>query len=478
MSAKDVYRVEVMGRVKAGSVRLGAAAALLAVSYRQVKRIWQRYRTGGAKALVHRHVGHVSNRRRPGAERTRVLQLIREKYSGDITTRFGPTLAAEHLASEDGIVIDHETLRRWMLTDGLWSRRRTRSPYRQRRERKAHFGELVQLDGSPHAWLEARGPSGCAMTLVDDATGQTLLQFAPQETIWAAAAVLRAWVETYGVPQALYTDWKNVYVRRPTEEERLAGRVPVTHFGRMCARLDIQIIPASSPQAKGRIERQQGTQQDRLIKNCAAPPSRPTRPPMRSSPRGICRTTMPALRARRRLPTIFIAGHRPRGGLTASFSSRRRAPSPMIGWCAITIGSCNWSAPVRACRRAAPCGSAKPPMDSSRSGIGIASCAAKRLRRRRRSPPRRYRDPRQPRAAVPACPHIATIRGQTIRGGMATSRRHHPSGRCATDDDSAPVDAAGAVDAQDAPTAPCKTRRARFAQRPQGILLFTRGHFS
>jgi quercetin dioxygenase-like cupin family protein len=137
---------------------------------------------------------------------------------------------------------------------------------RQRRERKPHFGELVQLDGSQHPWLEERGPSGCAMTLVDDATHRVLLQFAPQETTWAAADVLRAWIETYGVPQALYTDWKNVYVRRPTEAERLAAIAPLTQFGRMCAALDIQIIPASSPQAKGRSERQHGTQQDRLIK--------------------------------------------------------------------------------------------------------------------------------------------------------------------------------------------------------------------
>lgn len=129
-------------------------------------------------------------------------------------SRFGPTLAAEHLASEDGVTVDHETLRRWMLAAGLWQRRRQRSPYRQRRVRKAHVGELVQLDGSEHAWLEARGPSGCAMTLVDDATGQVLLQCAPRETTWAAADVLRAWIEQYGVPQALYTDWKTVYVRR------------------------------------------------------------------------------------------------------------------------------------------------------------------------------------------------------------------------------------------------------------------------
>jgi len=192
--------------------------------------------------------------------RSQVLQLVRDKYSGGIEERFGPSLAAEHLASEDGLEIDAETLRRWMLATGLWSRER------KRRERKAHFGELVQLDGSFHAWLEERGPEGCLMNLVDDATGTTLCQLGKQETTWAAANVLRRWIEQYGVPQALYTDWKNVYVRPASEAEKQAGQAPLTQFGRMCAKLGIRIIAASSAQAKGRVERNHGTHQDRLIK--------------------------------------------------------------------------------------------------------------------------------------------------------------------------------------------------------------------
>jgi hypothetical protein len=195
-----------------------------------------------------------------------VLALIREKYSGGVEERFGPTLAAEHLASEDGLAVDHETLRRWMLAAGLWSRARKRSPHRRRRARMAHFGELVQLDGSFHPWFEDRGPHSCLLTLVDDATGRSLGRFGAQETIWAAVAVLRAWIAQYGIPRALYTDWKNVYVRRPNQEERETGAEPLTQFGRMCAALGIKIIPASSPQAKGRIERNHGTHQDRLVK--------------------------------------------------------------------------------------------------------------------------------------------------------------------------------------------------------------------
>ena len=266
MSVKELTRVEVLSRVKAGTLSLRSAAQLLAVSYRQAKRLARRYRAEGAKGLKHRSAGGTSNHARPPAERERALALVREKYSGPIDRRFGPTLAAEHLASEDGVTVHHDTLRRWMLAGGLWSRARKRSPHRQRRARKAHFGELVQLDGSFHLWYETRGPRGCLMNLVDDATGRTLARLGAEETIWAAADVLRRWIEAYGVPLVLYTDWKNVYVRAPNAEEQVTGTVPLTQFGRMCAALGIQIIAARSPQAKGRVERNHGTHQDRLVK--------------------------------------------------------------------------------------------------------------------------------------------------------------------------------------------------------------------
>jgi hypothetical protein len=165
-----------------------------------------------------------------------------------------------------GLEVPAETLRRWMKQAGLWQRQRRRKPYRQRRERKAHFGELVQLDGSFHEWLEERGERGCLMHMVDDATTTVLGRFSKEETTWAAARVLRAWIERYGVPRALYTDWKNVYVRPPNAQERRRGEPAVTQFGGMCAQLGIRIIAASSPQAKGRVERTHGTHQDRLVK--------------------------------------------------------------------------------------------------------------------------------------------------------------------------------------------------------------------
>jgi hypothetical protein len=154
-----------------------------------------------------------------------------------------------------------------MLEHGLWMRTRARKPaHLHRRARKEHFGELVQMDGSFHAWYEQRGPQGCLMNMVDDATGITHARLGKAETIWAAAHVLRTWIERYGIPLVLYTDWKNVYKVAPTPQQELRGEEPLTQFGRMCARLGIRIVGAHSPQAKGRVERNNGVHQDRLVK--------------------------------------------------------------------------------------------------------------------------------------------------------------------------------------------------------------------
>ncbi len=266
MSKRELGRVGVLSRVRSRDLRVVDAVALLRVGYRQAKRLWKRYREEGAAGLKHRSAGRPSNRAHPEKFRRKVLGLVGEKYGGAVGERFGPTLAAEHLASEDGLRVDAETLRRWMLAAGLWSRERRRKRHRRRRPRKEHFGEMVQLDGSFHRWLEDRGPQGCLMDLVDDATGTTLARLREQETIWAAAESLRAWIERYGVPLALYVDWKNLYKRRATPRERLRGEEPITQYGRMCAKLGIELITANSPQAKGRVERIHGTHQDRLVK--------------------------------------------------------------------------------------------------------------------------------------------------------------------------------------------------------------------
>jgi transposase len=239
---------------------LRQACELLGLSYRQGKRLLGRYRKGGAAGLQHGLCGHLSNRGYGPEYRAAVLKRVEERYAD-----FGPTLAAEHLALDDGLAVSAETLRRWLRAAGRPGVRK-RSAYRKRREPKAHFGELLQMDGSFHRWLEDRGPEACLMHLVDDATSTALFAFSKQETTWSAADLLRAWIERYGVPKALYTDWKNVYVREATEREKLKGIEPMSQFGRMCARLGIRIVAANSPQAKGRVERAHGTHQDRLVK--------------------------------------------------------------------------------------------------------------------------------------------------------------------------------------------------------------------
>jgi transposase len=266
MSREEARRAGVLDRAKAGELRLVSVAEILDLSYRHVKRIWKRYEEEGLWGLVHRSAGRPSNRGKPCKFRERVLRIVREKYGGEADKPFGPTLAAEHLAEEDGLEVDAETLRRWMLKAGLWSRRRKRKQHRRRRERRKHFGELVQLDGSPHAWFEERGPGCCLVDMVDDATGVVFGLFSDQETTWSAADVLRAWIELHGVPQALYADRDSVYRHTPSEAEKLRGEAVETQFGRICRKLGIRIITAHSPQAKGRIERGHGTHQDRLIK--------------------------------------------------------------------------------------------------------------------------------------------------------------------------------------------------------------------
>ena len=197
LSKKELARGGILGRVKVGELLVKDAAVLMRVSYRQGKQLWARYRKHGAGSLQHGNAGRVSNRRRPEKERKKILRKVQEKYSG-----FGPTLAVEHLWSEDGLAVHPETLRRWMLSTGQWKKARQRKQHRKRRERRAHFGELVQMDGSFHHWYETRAPKGCLMNMVDDATSVVEAHMGEEETIWAATGVLRQWIGKHGVPLA------------------------------------------------------------------------------------------------------------------------------------------------------------------------------------------------------------------------------------------------------------------------------------
>src|ERR1019366_2191378 len=182
MSERELRRGEVLSRVARVEIKIGNAAELMRVSYRQGKRLWKRYREEGAQGLKHRSAGRRSNVAKPEEFRKRILELVGKKYGGDEESRFGPKLAAEHLASDDGLEVNAETLRLWMLEERLWSRQRKRKQHRKRRARRAHFGELVQLDGSFHEWLEKRSGKLCLMNMVDDATSTTLSQLHEEET--------------------------------------------------------------------------------------------------------------------------------------------------------------------------------------------------------------------------------------------------------------------------------------------------------
>ena len=262
MSSREQERLKVFERVKRGELSLKEAAAMGGLSYRQTRRMYKRYRECGDVGLVHRGRGRLSNRAQPAGFKAAVLARYQERYPD-----FGPTLAAEKLAL-DGQVVDHETLRGWLIKAGLWQQRRKRSKHRSWRERRAHFGELVQLDGSHHRWFEQRGSKCCLMNMVDDAQSTTLSLLAEAETSFAAMTLLWRWIERYGIPQSLYTDKKNVYVIDEKTRARAAdsGEEVWTHFGWACKQLGIEIITAHSPEAKGRVERNHGIYQDRLVK--------------------------------------------------------------------------------------------------------------------------------------------------------------------------------------------------------------------
>jgi len=263
MSNKDIRRVELLKQVVDGQRSLASVSSAMGVGYRQAKRIYRRYRDEGPEGLVHRNLGSASHRRLDEEFRRTVVQQYLEQYAG-----FGPTFAAEKLRERDGLEVHHETLRRWLIAEGAWKPRRQRREYRARRERRRKFGELVQFDGSHHQWFEDRAGKCCLMNMVDDATGTTLSFLVEQETTEAALRLLWAWIDRYGIPQAVYCDRKNAFVldREPTVSEQLRGFTPRSHFERACDELGIEVIVARSPQAKGRVERNHAVYQDRLVK--------------------------------------------------------------------------------------------------------------------------------------------------------------------------------------------------------------------
>jgi Helix-turn-helix domain len=262
MSGKERKRMVVLAEVKQGKLSVAGAGRLMRVCYRQAKRIWHRFKKAGDSGLVHRSRGKPGPRRKAAKLRAQVLARYQQRYPD-----FGPTLAAEKLQQE-GLRVDHETLRRWLVEKGLWSSGRKRQQHRSWRERRECFGQMVQLEGSHHDWFEGRRDKAVLMVMVDDATNRTGARFAEEETTRASYDVFEVWVRKNGVPGSLYVDRDSIYrcERVATVAEQIAGVEPRTQFGRAMEQLGVEVILAHSPQAKGRVERRNGLLQDRLVK--------------------------------------------------------------------------------------------------------------------------------------------------------------------------------------------------------------------
>jgi transposase len=257
MSQKERDVLKILHGVLQGERTQVEAARLLDKSTRQIRRLQRRLEAGGDPALVHGLRGKPSNHRADPAHRHAVLQAYRERYAD-----FGPTFASEKLA-EEGLHVGAQTLRRWLMAEGLWQRRRQRDPHRSRRPRRDCFGELVQVDASIHDWLEGRGEEMVLITLIDDATNRLMARFYPAATVEAHLDLVGRWLRRYGRPLAFYSDRHSIF-----EPQDRGKALPdsETQFGRALRELGIALIRAHSPQAKGRVERSFGTAQDRWVK--------------------------------------------------------------------------------------------------------------------------------------------------------------------------------------------------------------------
>ena len=260
MSARELDRLEVLGRVAERRLSQRRAAEQLGLSERQVRRLCRALVEQGAAGLVSRKRGRPSNRKLPSAVRDEALALVRARYAD-----FGPTFAREKLVEQHGVIVSTETLRQWMIEAGLWVPRAQR-PRRahQPRYRRSCLGELVQIDGCDHEWFEDRGPRCTLLVYVDDATSRLMeLRFVGSESAFDYFASTRAYLERYGKPVAFYSDQASIFRVTASEARKTPG---VTQFGRTLSELNVDILCANTPQAKGRVERAHLTLQDRLVK--------------------------------------------------------------------------------------------------------------------------------------------------------------------------------------------------------------------
>jgi transposase len=257
---KDLKRLHVMHKVLEGTMTQAEAADLISLTERQIRRIVKRIRQEGDKGIGHAARGKPSNRKLPKKLKNRIVRLYTTTYPD-----FGPTLFTEKLEEREGIVISRETARAWLMGEGLWKKQRRRKAHRQWRERKARFGEMLQMDGSHHDWFEGRGPRCVLMAYSDDATGSVYGRFYGYEGTIPAMDSFTRYITKYGIPMSVYLDKHTTYKSWARRDEFREAE-PVSQFGRALAELGVKMLHAHSPQAKGRIERLFNTFQDRMVK--------------------------------------------------------------------------------------------------------------------------------------------------------------------------------------------------------------------
>lgn len=258
MSKKELNRLPVIESVINRKMTQTEAASRLSISDRQIRRLAVNFSRLGPAGLIHHLRGRPSNHHLSSEVKDRAITLVREKYSD-----FGPTLAAEKLEEIDGLKIDHDLLRKEMIKAGLWQERKRKAKHREWRERKEHFGELVQFDGSHHNWFEGRGEKAVLLASRDDANNHISARFYQFEGTMPVFDFWQKYIEHFGKPKAIYLDNHGTY--KVNHKAAIDEKI-LTQFGRACEELNIGLVYARSPQAKGRIEKLFGTLQDRLVK--------------------------------------------------------------------------------------------------------------------------------------------------------------------------------------------------------------------
>ena len=263
MSRQEAKRLHIIHQAMEQKITQTEAATLIDLSDRQIRRMIKRIRKEGDEGICHRSRGQTSNHRIPKKIKDKTLKLFREQYKD-----FNLVHATEKLSEVHGITLSDETLRLWLNEADIPYKKRKVKKHRQRRERRAHFGELVQIDGSHHDWFEGRGPVCVFMGYIDDATNTVHGRFYDYEGTMPAMDSMKRYIKRYGIPKSVYLDKHTTYKSwaEPTIEEQLNDQKPMSHFQKSLAALAIEVIHANSPQAKGRVERLFKTLQDRLVR--------------------------------------------------------------------------------------------------------------------------------------------------------------------------------------------------------------------